>query len=174
MLKTTDQVCAISRVSALQPCPDGVRVVLDNHLSATLTAGHADYELLLQQVEGSLRLRYPVGVMIDPAGRLVDLSPAHPVTVRSVQEDDAGGKRLAVAVWELGALSYLACDHPDFEHVRSLLVAAASSGERVLLANRTWPRETEGEVWNAILYASTTDGSSGNGLPPTPGGDTSD
>jgi hypothetical protein len=129
---------------------------------------------LLQQAEGSLRLRYPVGVVIDPAGRLVDLSPAHPVTVRSVQKDDAGGKRLAVAVWELGALSYLACDHPDFEHVRSLLVAAASSGERVLLANRTWPRETAGEVWNAILYASATDGSSGNGLPPTPAGHTTD
>lgn len=174
MLKTTDRVCAISRVSALQPCPDGVRLILDNHLPVTLTASHADYDLLLQQAEGSLRIRYPVGVVIDPAARLVDLSPAHAVTVRSVQKDDEGGKRLAVAVWELGSLSYLACDHPDFEHVRSLLVAAASSGERVLLANRTWPQETEGEVWNAILYARPMERESGNGLPPTPAGHTSD
>jgi hypothetical protein len=147
--------------------------LLDNHLSTTLAAGQADYDLLLRQAEGSLRLRYPVGVVIGPAGRLVDLSPAHAVTVRSVQEEDEGGKRLAVAVWELGSFSYLACDQPDFEHVRSLLVAAASSGGRVLLANRTWVREIEGEVWNAILYAGPTDSSSGNGFPPTPAGHTS-
>jgi hypothetical protein len=72
--------------------------LLDNHLSATLAAGHADYDLLLRQAEGSLRLRYPVGVVIGPTGRLVDLSPAYAVTVRSVQEEDEGGKRLAVAV----------------------------------------------------------------------------
>jgi hypothetical protein len=44
----------------------------------------------------------------------------------------------------MGAISYLAKDHPDFERIRGLLLGAR---EPLWLANRSWPVEEETEVW---------------------------
>jgi hypothetical protein len=151
MLETSKQLCDIDIVRDIQSCNGITRILFSRSSSTALPANHPHYDLLLRQAEASLRHQFPIAVLLDTAGTVADLSEGHQVTVRRVQQDEDGVKGLRIALWELSPVCYLAKDHPDFERIRDLLLAAEKSGERLWLANRSWPVEEETEVWNSIL-----------------------
>jgi hypothetical protein len=144
----------IQTVTGLQPCDSGaVRIDFRGGLSATLSPEHPDRDVILLQIDRSFRQGDLVGVMVDAAGRLVDLRYANRVTVRYVKDDEEDENRVMVAFWGFSSIGYLTRDHPDFERVRTTLAEAAANGSPVWFANRTWPVEGENEIWNRIMDA---------------------
>jgi hypothetical protein len=129
MLQTGSQICEMDVVSDIQACNGTTRILFGRTSPAALLGDHPHYDLLLRQAEASLRHQSPIAVLLDTAGAIADLSDVRQVTVRQVQEEQDGVRGLRVALWEMGAISYLAKDHPDFERIRGLLLAAQHSGE---------------------------------------------
>jgi hypothetical protein len=141
----------IEVVTDLQAEDTGTRLLLRNGLRVYLPAEHPDRELILREARRSLQRQEPVGVLVDAAGRVVDLNYTYPVTVHAVQEDDEDPTRWMVLFWGFSPVCYLTKDHPDRERIRATLEEAARLGQPVWLANRLWPAQGETEIWQQIL-----------------------
>src|SRR5262249_39578774 len=98
-----------------------------------------------------------VGVVLDTAGRVIDLNTAHHTAVHSIQQYPDPHDRLKVGFWAYGPFCYLTLDHPEFERIRSTLTKDAGTLTRVWFANHseveiTEPTgEEEGETWWKIM-----------------------
>jgi hypothetical protein len=149
MLDTSSQTYGIQIVADMQPCDGAVAIAFQNGTAATLPADHPDREAILREAERSRSGGRPVGVIVDEAARLVELSPTHQTAVRSVRDEDSS--RVMVAFWGYSPICYLTHDHPEFGRIRTTLVEATASGSQVLLANHRHMIQGETEIWWKIL-----------------------
>jgi hypothetical protein len=141
----------IEVVTDLHAADGGAWLLLGNGLRISLAADHPDRELILREARRSFQRQEPVGVLVDPDGRIVDLNYTYPVTVHAVREDEEDPSRLLVLFWGFSPVCYLTQDHPERGRIQATLEEAARLGQPVWLANRLWPVEGETEIWQQIL-----------------------
>jgi hypothetical protein len=148
-------ICQVTQVS---PVSDGLRITFADGSNAFLDAGHPNFDVLRINAEWACRYSKPVGVIVDPDGRIVDLYAANDTTVRYIQEDATDHNRLTVAFWAFGPICYLTRDHPEFERIRATLTEAAGTSQRVWFANHSemvhgepTTQDGEFEIWWKIM-----------------------
>jgi hypothetical protein len=151
MLATAVQVYDIQIVTDVQPRDGEVELTFHSGLKARFSTDHPYRNLFLLQADGSWRHAMPVGVIVDPNGRVVDLSYAHGVSVAHIKDDEEDSTRVYVGFWGYCAVCYLTRDHPEFERIQATLKAAAASKSRVWFANETDLIEGETEIWSRIM-----------------------
>ncbi len=157
MIGTAPQVLAIQKVHSIQRSNGALVMAFESGLVAHLPPGHSDRDAMLREAESSLREHRPVGVMVDAEGSLVELTHAHDTSVDSVREDEEDPTRLAVWFWGYSPICYLTREHAEFERIRTTLEQAATSGNRVWLANRMHLVNGQTEVWWKILDAGSSE-----------------
>ncbi len=138
-------------ITAIEPGEGSVLLTFQGGERATVPTDHPDLKLILAEAERSSEWGSPVGLILDPAGRVLDLSHTHESCVRRIEDDSEGPNRLAVGFWSFCAVCYLTRDHPDFERIRKTLTEAVATDKPVVFANETWPLEGETEIWNKIM-----------------------
>jgi hypothetical protein len=148
---TTTAVYEIQPVAEIHPSPSCTQIAFRNGLVGSLDAAHPGYRLMLVQAESSLRAGRPVGVVLDPLGRIADLNDAHDTAVRSLRDDPEDSNRLEVAFWGYSPICYLTRDHPEFGRLRSTLAEAEAAGTTVWVANHSQMVEGATEVWWKIM-----------------------
>lgn len=151
MLGTSAQVFDIQNVRTIQSSNGALVVTFGSGLVARLVPDHPDRDRILREAEHSLQQCWPVGVLVNGEGHLLELSHTHDTCVNVLREDEEDKGRLAVWFWEYSPVCYLTRDHPEFDRIRATLEQAAASGTRVWLANRMHLVVGETEVWWKIL-----------------------
>jgi hypothetical protein len=155
---TTSLVYDIRFVASVQPGDAGVQLTFRDGSVAHLDEAHPNFDTLLVLLKSESCRCWPVGVLLDASGRVIDLNEAHDVTVRYIREEEDTADRMKVALWGFNPMCYLSRDHPEFDRIRSTLAAAAGTSTRLWLANHSQmvndePRTGDGEfeIWWKIL-----------------------
>lgn len=115
----------------------GVRLTLGDGRPVFLDKNHLDFDAWLIQVESKLRDVYPVGVVTDECGRVLDLNTAHDTGVAWVCEFPTDPNRYRVAFWAYSPVCGLTRDQPGFDRIYSTLSAAAGTQERMWIVAHT-------------------------------------
>jgi hypothetical protein len=151
MIETATQTTGIQTVAEVRSVDGDVELTLSDGVKARLSADHPNHASILRQAEWSLCDGRPMGVLLDSAGRIVDLKHAVQTSVRRVQDCEEDPNRLEVGFWGYSPVCYVTRDHPDFERIRTTLEQAVESGKPVWLATYTWPETSETEIWVKIM-----------------------
>jgi hypothetical protein len=123
---TTVPAYSIQLIDAVSRADGGVQVAFRDGSRAWLDSGQANFEHLLWLAEWSRPSR-PVGVVMDAAGRILDLNAAHETGVAWVREFPTDRNRFRVAFWAFSPLCGLTREHPEFERIFATLTAAAGT-----------------------------------------------
>jgi hypothetical protein len=121
----------------MQPIQDvrktagAVYLTLRDGSMARLDCSHPNFDSLMIYVESDLRRRRPVGIIMDAAGRVLDLGAAHDTPVRSVGEFPNDPNRFQVSFWAYSPVCGLLRDQPDFDRIHETLRNAVRSGQMV-------------------------------------------
>jgi hypothetical protein len=153
MTPMTRNVYDIRVVTAIEPTERAVLLTFKDGAKAIVPGDHRDREIIIHEAERSLTWQHPVGVILDPTDRVVDLSHTHEACVRSVQDYDEDPNRIEVCFWEFSSVCYLTRDHPEFQRIHTTLKDAVASRTPVVFANETWSIRGETEIWLKILDA---------------------
>jgi hypothetical protein len=118
----------VQLIQAARPVEGGVRLTLADGRQVHLASDRPNYPLWLIHVESKLRDSYPVGVVTDDAGQVLDLNTAHDTRVAWVQAFKTDPDRFRVAFWAYSPICGLTRDQPGFERLHATLAAAAATG----------------------------------------------
>jgi hypothetical protein len=129
MLTTTNVVFKLQPIQDLQRTADAVWITFRDGSVARLDVEHPNFDALMIYVESDWRRSRPVGVILDPSGRVLDLGAAHDTPVRSVQEFPNDPTRFQVGSWAYSPVCALTGDQPEFERTHATLVKAAATGQ---------------------------------------------
>src|ERR1700722_8229156 len=93
------QIYDMQFIKAVQTVEEGVRLPLADGRQVCLAASHPNYPLWMIHVESKLRDRYPVGIVTDESGHMLDLNTAHDTCVAWICEFPTDPNRFRVAFW---------------------------------------------------------------------------
>jgi hypothetical protein len=155
---TTNLEHCIQRIASVRRQDGSVKVTFLDGSVARLDETHPHFDMLKALVPSDSQRWWPIGVMLDASGRVIDLNEANDVTVRYVREKKDSPERLHVALWGFSPMCYLVKHHPEFERLRSTLAAAAGTPVRLWVANHSQmvhdePTTDDGEfeIWWKIM-----------------------
>lgn len=155
---TTTLVFAIRPLAYVSRSEKGVQLTFRDGSVAHLDNTHPHFDSLQMLVDKEARGARPLGFVLDPSSRVLDVNEAHDVTVRYLREQEDTPDRLKVALWGFSPICYLAKDHPEFDRISSTLTAAAGTPTRLWVANHSQmvqddPPLADGEfeIWWKIL-----------------------
>jgi hypothetical protein len=131
MLTKTNVLLKVEPIQDVRRSDDGVWITLRGGTVAHLDRNHPNFDQLLVYVESDLRRRRPVGIMMDPAGQVLDLGAAHDTPVRSIQELPNDPGHFQVGFWAYSPVCALSRDQPEFERIHATLTKATQSGQMV-------------------------------------------
>jgi hypothetical protein len=151
MIGTTTRVFDIQTVRSIQPSNGAVVITFTSGLVGSVPQNHPDRGKVLYEAEFALQQRWPVGVMMDRAGHILDLNNAHESLVDRIRQDEENQSRLMVCFWGYSPVCYLTFDHPEFDRIRATLEHAIAKGTRVWLANHMHMVEGETEIWWKLM-----------------------
>jgi len=144
MLTTTNVVFKVQPIQDVRRTADGVWITFRDGSVARLDLDHPNFDILMIYLESDLRRSRPVGVIMGPLGRVLDLGAAHDTPVRSVQEFPNDPTRFQVGFWAYNPVCGLTRDQPEFERIHATLTKAAQTAQMVWVV--THSREVvEGE-----------------------------
>jgi hypothetical protein len=131
---TTSLVYDIRHVADVLPVEGGLRILFREGTTALLDAAHPDFEILRIDAEHTPGRPAPVGVVLAPDGRVVDLNAAHDTTVRLVRPFPNDPDRLEVWFWGYSPACALTREQPEFERIRATLIEAIPTREMLWIA----------------------------------------
>ncbi len=114
-----------------RPVAGGIQLTLGDGRQVYLAASHPNYPLWQIQIESKLRDCYPVGIVTDESGQVLDLNTAHDTGVAWIGEFPTDPNRFRVAFWAYSPICGLTRDQPGFDRLRAVLTAAAGTQQRV-------------------------------------------
>ncbi len=131
ILTATTVAFKMEPIQGVRKTADAVYLTLRDGSVARLDRSHPNFAGLMIYVESDLRHRRPVGIIMDAAGRVLDLGAAHDTPVHSVREFPNDPNRFQVGCWAYSPVCGLARDQPEFERIHETLTNAAQSGQMV-------------------------------------------
>jgi hypothetical protein len=131
MLTTTNVLFKIQPIQDVRRTTDAVWITFSDGSVARLDLDHPNFDVLMIYVESDLRRSRPVGVIMDPSGRVLDLGAAHDTLVRSVGEFPNDPTRFLVGFWAYSPVCALTRDQPEFERIHDTLLKAAMNAQMV-------------------------------------------
>jgi hypothetical protein len=127
MLTTTNVVFKMQPIQDVRRTADAVWIAFRDGSVARLDLDHSSFDVLMIYVESDLRRSRPVGVIMDPSGRVLDLGAAHDTPVRSIQEFPNAPSRFQVGFWAYSPVCALTRDQPEFERIHATLTKAVKT-----------------------------------------------
>jgi hypothetical protein len=151
MVATTTSVFDIQTVRAVQPSNGAVVITFASGLVGSVPQNDPDRDKILYEAEYSLQRPWPVGVVMDGEGHILDLNHANESLVDRIRQDEEDPSRFMVCFWASSPVCYLTLDHPEFDRIRATLEQAIATGTRVWLANHMHMVEGETEIWWKLM-----------------------
>jgi hypothetical protein len=131
---TTNLVLETQPLEEIRRTDEAVWITLRDGSVARLDLEHPHFDLLMIYVESELRRSRPVGLVMDPSRRVIDIGAAHDTPVRSVRPLVSDPNRFEVCFWGYSPVCGLTRDQPDFERIHATLTQAAQTGQMVWVA----------------------------------------
>jgi hypothetical protein len=128
MLTTTKVVFKTQPIQEVRRTPEAVIITFRDGSVARLELNHPNFDVLMIYVESDLRRSRPVGVVMDPSGRVLDIGAAHDTPVRSVREFPNDANRFQVGFWAYSPVCGLTRDQPEFDRIHATLTKALQTG----------------------------------------------
>jgi hypothetical protein len=137
VLTTTRLVFKIQPIRDVRWTAEAAYITLLDGSLARLECHHPNFDILRIYVESDLRRQRPVGVVLDPSGKVIDLGAAHDTTVHWLRAIATDPTRFAVAFWAYSPICCLTRDHPDFERIHATVTEAAGTSQLVWVATHS-------------------------------------
>jgi hypothetical protein len=96
MLGPTSQVFDIQTVRAIEPSNGAIVLTFGNGLVARIPPAYPDRDSMLREAENSRTEHWPVGVLVNREGSILELSHAHETGVNCVREAEEEEGRLPI------------------------------------------------------------------------------
>jgi hypothetical protein len=136
-MAVTSLVYDIQLIKSAKPTEGEFQLTLGDGRQVRLAASHPYYPLWMIHVESKLRDCYPVGIVTDEAGQVLDLNTAHDTSVAWICELPTDPTRFRVAFWGYSAICGLTQDQPGFDRLRSVLTSAVGTQQRLWVVIHT-------------------------------------
>jgi hypothetical protein len=130
----------VQLIKSAEPIEGGTLLTLVDGCQVRLAASHPNYPLWMIHVESKLRDCYPVGIVTDEAGKVLDLNTANDTGVAWIREFPADSNRFRVAFWAYSPICGLTRDQPGFDRLHAVLAAAAGTQQRMWVVTHTEER----------------------------------
>jgi hypothetical protein len=121
----------VQLIKTVHPVEEGVCLTLADGRQVRLAASHPSYPLWMIHLESKLRDSYPVGIVSDESGQVLDLNTAHDTLVAWIRPLPTDPNRFRVAFWAYSPICGLTRDQPGFDRLHTLLTAAAGTQQRL-------------------------------------------
>jgi hypothetical protein len=115
----------------VRPVAGGIQLTLGDGREVYLAASHPSYPLWRIHIESKLRDCYPVGIVTDESGQVLDLNTAHDTGVAWICAFPTDPNRFRVAFWAYSPICGLTRDQPGFDRLHAVLTATAGTQQRV-------------------------------------------
>lgn len=137
-------------VAGSESTDNGVRLTLGDGRRVCLDAGHPDFGRWMRHVGSPFLASYPLGVVTDEAGGVVDLSTARDTAVYWVRESSGG---FTVGCWAFAPVLGLTREHPEFDRIHATLIAAAGTRQRLWVTFHDVENVDCGRDEDGLLFA---------------------